>query len=70
MIELDDVRPGVVLLRDSDGLRHAAPLNAIRGVHELDDGGTAIAFPGRVVVIPQDFEETVLRIGWVRTGVR
>ena len=64
-IDTNSLRAGVLGLRDVDGHRHAVPANAVKGVHETD-GGVVVTLWSRAVVIDEDFDTVVDRLGWKR----
>ena len=67
-MEVEGVRPGVLLLRDGHtGLRAAVRLNTILGVFEGESGGTLVTISGgRILTVDADFDEIVSLIGWSR----
>lgn len=63
---------GYLVLRDSSGARHAVRPNAIMGVHEVvEDGSAALSLAGgRVVKLNEDFDEALDRLSGLAPSPR
>ncbi|WP_448190495.1 hypothetical protein [Azospirillum sp. sgz301742] len=67
-MDLQRPRHGVLLVRDSEGRRHAVRATAVLAVHELDDPGTtALSLPaGKLLILDAAFEAVVDALEWPR----
>ncbi|WP_431860511.1 hypothetical protein [Azospirillum sp.] len=66
-VDESGLRRGILALRDTDGYRHAAPLTAVRGIHETESG-TVIALWNRVVTVDVSYDDMLIRLGWGQHG--
>ncbi|WP_149469439.1 hypothetical protein [Roseomonas genomospecies 6] len=67
-MEVEGMRPGVLLLRDGQtGLRAAVRVAMIQGIFEGEAGGTLVTLPGgRILAVDDTFDSVVALIGWSR----